>query len=187
MSSHLSHRVRPGSPGAFSATARANAAPAHEAPTVAVAMRSPEAAAPPRTSLLHISKLRGITLRARSQLKRQGITYTSQLLEQAGTAAARERLAARTGIAETELLHLARRADLARIKGVGAIFADMLELVGVHDVAALAARDPASLHDQLYRLNAAERFARRAPTPDEVDDWVRQARAAARLLDNDGH
>jgi nucleotidyltransferase/DNA polymerase involved in DNA repair len=130
---------------------------------------------------LHVSKLRGISLDVRRKLKRQGISYTHQLLREAGSTEQRRQLAERSQIDEVVLLRLVRRADLARVKGVGAIFADMLELVGVDQVAVLAEQDPLALHARLYQLNAAERLARRAPTPDEVQQWTAQARALPRL------
>jgi predicted flap endonuclease-1-like 5' DNA nuclease len=138
------------------------------------------------TSLsLHVSKLRGISNQDRSRLKRHGVTYTDQLLDAAGQPERRRALAARSGIEEAALLRLTCRADLARIKGVGAIFADMLELIGVDRVSSLAGHDPVRLYEILHELNAAERFARRAPTQDEVADWVAQARALPRLVDPD--
>jgi predicted flap endonuclease-1-like 5' DNA nuclease len=132
---------------------------------------------------LHVSKLRGISVDVRQKLKRQGISYTHQLLREAGSAKRRRRLAERSRIEEVTLLRLVRRADLARVKGVGAIFADMLEMIGVDQVATLAEQDPLELRARLYQLNAAERLARRAPTPDEVEQWISQARALPRLVD----
>jgi predicted flap endonuclease-1-like 5' DNA nuclease len=136
-----------------------------------------------RSMSLHVSKLRGISNQVRNKLKRHGVTYTHQLLEAAGRVKSRRELAARSGIEEADLLRLTCRADLARIKGVGAIFADMLELIGVDRVSSLAEHDPARLYDILHDLNATERFARRAPTLDEVADWVAQARALPHLVD----
>ena len=135
--------------------------------------RGPDAAA----MSLHVSKLRGISLEVRRKLKRQGISYTHQLLREAGNAEQRRRLAERSRIDELALLRLVRRADLARVKGVGAIFADMLEMIGVEHVTALAQQDPLDLRARLYQLNAAERLARRAPTLGEVQQWIAQARA----------
>jgi predicted flap endonuclease-1-like 5' DNA nuclease len=132
---------------------------------------------------LHVSKLRGISLEVRQKLKRQGISYTHQLLREAGSTEQRRRLAERSRIDQVALLRLVRRADLARVKGVGAIFADMLELIGVDQVAALAEQDPVELRARLYQLNAAERLARRAPTPEEVQHWISQARALPRSVD----
>ena len=90
---------------------------------------------------------------------------------------------AESGIDEPVLMRLTCRADLARIKGIGAIFADMLELVGLDQVTSLAGQEPAALHAALFELNAAERFARRAPTLEEVRDWVIQARSLPRLIE----
>lgn len=136
-----------------------------------------------RSMSLHISKLRGISNQVRNKLKRHGVTYTHQLLEAAGRRERRRELAARSDIEEATLLRLTCRADLARIKGVGAIFADMLELIGVDRVSRLADHEPASLYEILHDLNTAERFARRAPTQDEVTEWVAQARSLPHLVD----
>ena len=132
---------------------------------------------------LHVSKLRGISLEVRRKLKRQGISYTHQLLREAGSTEQRRSLAERSGIEEMALLRLVRRADLARVKGVGAIFADMLEMIGVEQVAALAEQDPLDLRARLFQLNTRERLARRAPTVDEVQQWISQARALPPLVD----
>jgi len=58
----------------------------------------------------------------------------------------------------------------------------MLELLSVDRVASLAGQEPDSLHHALATLNSAERFARRAPTPEEVSDWVTQARELPKLV-----
>lgn len=136
-------------------------------------------------SPLHVSKLRGMDVPTRNKLKRQGITYADQLIQAAGPSEARVAMADRMGMDETLLLRLVRRSDLARVKGIGAIFADMLEVVGVHNVAQLAARDPHELRTKLADLNAVERLARRAPTDEEVTDWVDQARELPILLQED--
>jgi predicted flap endonuclease-1-like 5' DNA nuclease len=132
---------------------------------------------------LHVSKLRGISIEVRQKLKRQGISYTHQLLREAGSPEQRRRLAERSRIDDPSLARLVRRADLARVKGIGAIFADMLEMIGIDKVAVLAEQDPLALRTRLYELNAAERLARRAPTPEEVQEWIDQARALPRLVD----
>lgn len=136
-------------------------------------------------SPLHVSKLRGMDIPTRNKLKRQGITYAGQLLEAAGTRAARSALAARMKLEEPALRRLVWRSDLSRIKGIGAIFADMLEVVGIHNVAALRAQEPGALRAALAQLNATERFARRAPTVEEVTDWVNQAQSLPIVLEDD--
>lgn len=135
-----------------------------------------------RSMSLHVSKLRGISFDVRAKLKRNGVTYTHQLLAAAGQPGQRHEFSEVSGIEEPTLARLTCRADLARIKGIGAIFADMLELLSVDRVATLAGQEPGTLHNALATLNSAERFARRAPTPEEVEDWVLQARQLPQLV-----
>jgi predicted flap endonuclease-1-like 5' DNA nuclease len=132
---------------------------------------------------LHISKLRGVGPEVRARLKVGGITYSDQLLHAAATPDRRGELQRATGLDPAVIARLARRADLSRIKGIGAVFADMLERIGVDHVEALRAVDePERLHAALHELNRAERMARRSPTPEEVADWVGQARALPPVL-----
>jgi len=138
----------------------------------------------PTSYALPVSKLRGVPGSVRMALKRQGINTCARLLEQAGKAAARRALAERAGIDGELLLRLVQRADMARINGIGAVFGMMLEELGIRQVDALARQDPTKLHAALKELNARERYARRSPTPEEVADWVAQARALPRLVEN---
>src|SRR5690349_16559469 len=105
---------------------------------------APGAAGPEAGGLgLPVSKLRGLTLPVRAALKRRGIVTCGRLLRAAGGAQDRARLAREAGIDPDALLALVRRADLARVDGVGAVFGLMLEELAVHDVVALAAQAPA--------------------------------------------
>src|SRR3954449_13506327 len=129
-----------------------------------------------------VSKLRGLTLPVRAALRRRGIATCERLLRAGGRAHDRDRLAREAGIDPDALLALVRRADLARVNGLGTVFGLMLEDLGVRDVPALAARDPADLHARLSAHNREERIARRSPTPGEVEGWVRQARTLPALV-----
>jgi len=131
---------------------------------------------------LPVSKLRGLAPRVRAALKRHRVTTCGQLLRAAGGARDRDRLARVAGIDPDALLALVRRADLARVDGLGTVFGLMLEDLGVRDVPALAAQGPAELHARLFAYNREERLARRSPTPGEVESWVRQARALPPLV-----
>jgi hypothetical protein len=132
--------------------------------------------------LLPISKLRGVRSYLRAVLKTRRITTCGQLLDAAGDAGDRARLARETGADASGLLDLVRRADMARVNGIGTVFGLMLEIMGVDDVPGLAGRDAVELHRQLRDYNQEERLARRSPTPEEVADWVGQARALPRLV-----
>ncbi len=131
---------------------------------------------------LPLSKLRGLSILLRVALKARRITNCEQLLAAAATAPARRRLCAEAGLDDDEVLRLVRRADMARVNGIGAVFGMMLEELGIMDVPALAAADPVLLHGRLRSYNEQERIARRSPTPEEVESWVAQARRLPRLV-----
>ncbi|WGF88835.1 DUF4332 domain-containing protein [Marinivivus vitaminiproducens] len=131
---------------------------------------------------LPISKLRGVSYEVRLRLKRRGITRCEQLLKIAGAPARRAKLAEASGVDPEVLLALTKRADLARVRGVGAVFGMMLEMLDIDRVEQLAKADAATLHGQLQLLNQQERMARRAPTLEEVEDWLAQSNALPRLL-----
>jgi predicted flap endonuclease-1-like 5' DNA nuclease len=139
-------------------------------------------AAVPDQHSLPIGKLRGVATRVRSALKVRRITTCGQLLAAAATVEGRMQLARATGLDPDVILVLVRRADMARVNGVGAMFGLMLEELGVHDVQALAGQDPEQLHTALRDYNRHERIARRSPTPEEVADWVGQARYLMPLI-----
>ena len=131
---------------------------------------------------LPISKLRGVPEPARLALKVQRVTTCEQLLGAAGSFEGRERLARAAKLDGEFLADLVRRADMARVSGIGVVFCSMLDDLGVGEVTDLATCDPVELHERLRRYNQQHRLARRSPTPDEVEDWVRQAQELPKLL-----
>ncbi len=137
---------------------------------------TPPHGAGPTHYALPISKLRGVPLQLRVSLKVRRITTCDQLLAAAARVADREALARTARLAPELLRELVQLADMARVSGIGAVFGLMLEELGIEDVESLAARDPEVLHRQLREYNQRERLARRSPTPEEVADWVQQAR-----------
>lgn len=131
---------------------------------------------------LPLSKLRGLPNAARVALKVRRINSCAQLLAVAATPEARQRLCAETGLSEALVLGLVCRADMARVRGVGAVFGMMLEDLGIADVGKLAAAEAAALHEKLRRYNDEERIARRSPTLEEVTEWILQARDLSPLV-----
>lgn len=157
------------------------ARPAQRPETGPLGEASPRPADP--AAVLPVGKLRGVSYEVRLRLKRRGITRCGQLLRAAATAVKRAGLASATGVAEETLHLLVKRADVARVNGVGATFALMLEHLGLDRVDLIAAEAAEDLHERLRALNREERLARRSPTPEEVGDWVDQARRLPRLVD----
>jgi len=67
------------------------------------------------------------------------------------------------------------RADLARIKGIGSEYADLLEASGVDIVPELAQRNGVNLHAKMSEVNAAKNLVRAMPSESAVADWIDQA------------
>src|SRR6186997_2955113 len=69
-----------------------------------------------------VRKIRGIQEAQASKLIGQQIKNSEHLLNAATTLKARATLAKSAGMTEKEVLELANRADLARVKGIGKVF-----------------------------------------------------------------
>lgn len=123
-----------------------------------------------------VQQLKGASETIVEALRAQGFTTNEQLVEAAATPEQRKQLAADCQCEAKDLLELANRADLARIKGVSGVYSDLLENAGVDTVKELATRNAANLHAKLEETNAALQLAGREPTAAQVEDWVAQAK-----------
>jgi predicted flap endonuclease-1-like 5' DNA nuclease len=128
-----------------------------------------------------VSKLKMGVGASAAKLREQGITSTDVLLKQSATPEQREALAAKIGLTKELVLELANRADLARLKGVGPVYSNLLEVAGVDTVVELSKRVPANLHEKLSEISASK-GVKRAPTLAEVESWVSQAKSAGRVI-----
>lgn len=83
-------------------------------------------------------------------------------------------MSTQVAISAQTLLEYANRADLARVKGIGARFSDLLESAGVDTVKELATRHPVNLHTKLLALMTdAPRISK--PSVTQVEGWSTQA------------
>lgn len=129
-----------------------------------------------------VSEIKGMSSTIEAALKERGITNSEQLLEAAKGPKERKALAAGTGASERDILELANRADLSRVKGVAGVFSDLLEKAGVDTVKELAARRADNLHAKIVEVNKETRLAGRVPTAADVEGWVSQAKALPKTL-----
>ncbi len=130
-----------------------------------------------------INKIRGVSYEQQLKLKDQGIYSSDQLLQAARTSAGRQELAMHVNVDAEVILELAKRADLARVRGIGGVFADLLEYLGIETVGELATRPPVDLHVQILETNGQARLAGRLPTLKAVKGWVLQASELPTVLE----
>lgn len=129
-----------------------------------------------------LSKLKGTNASMLKALKAEKITNADHLLAAAKSPSNRKDLAKATGLKEKDILELANRADLSRVKGVAGVFSDLLENAGVDTVKELATRRADNLHEKMVEVNTKKGFAKRAPNMSEVESWVKQAKALPKML-----
>jgi len=131
---------------------------------------------------MRIDEIRGIEDTVVEKLSSLGIKTAEDLLAAGKTPTARKDLAAKIGLEPKDLLEMCNRADLARIKGIGEVYSDLLEKSGVDTVLELSKRVPANLIAKLVE-EAKKGDVRRIPTLAEVEDWVSQAKALGRGIE----
>ncbi|MBL8068391.1 MAG: DUF4332 domain-containing protein [Armatimonadetes bacterium] len=132
--------------------------------------------------MANIKDIEGIGPAYGEKLEAAGIKTDTALLEQGATKKGREGIAESTGISEKMILEWVNRADLARIKGVGSEYADLLEASGVDSVPELAQRNAANLHAKMAEVNEAKKLVRAMPSESQVADWVEQAKGLDRIV-----
>jgi predicted flap endonuclease-1-like 5' DNA nuclease len=116
------------------------------------------------------------------KLEKAGVATTEELLKVGATPKGRKEIAEKSGISETQVLEWVNRVDLARIKGVGSEYADLLEASGVDTVVELANRKPENLLAKMTEVNEAKKLVRKLPVLTQVQDWVKQAKDLPRAI-----
>jgi len=130
-----------------------------------------------------LTDIEGIGEAYSTKLQVAGVKSQEDLLKAGATRKGRDELAQKTGIAGKLVLKWVNRADLARVKGIGEEFSDLLELAGVDSVPELAQRNPANLHEQLKKAaTEGNNAVRRAPNSSEVEQWVAAAKGLPRVV-----
>ncbi|TVO74111.1 DUF4332 domain-containing protein [Sedimenticola selenatireducens] len=130
-----------------------------------------------------LTQIEGIGETYSGKLQEAGIATQEKLLEAGGTPKGRKELADKTGISAKLILGWINRADLARVKGIGEEYADLLELAGVDTVPELAQRNAANLHTKITEVAEARgNVVRRVPSAKEVEKWVAQAKELPRAI-----
>lgn len=130
-----------------------------------------------------ITEVEGIGPVIGEKFAHAGVKDSDTLLAGAKTPALRKALAEKAGLTEKQVLRFANMADLYRIHGIGAEYADLLEAAGVDTVPELARRKPDNLSKAMTELNEAKKLVRRLPTETEVAKWVEQAKGLPRMLE----
>lgn len=119
-----------------------------------------------------IGDMHGVDPKDATKLRKAGIRTTEALLRAGASRSGRSKLGKECGLPSKVILGLVNRADLMRVNGVGAEYADLLSVTGVSSVEDLATRQATSLLGALVQCNESKRLVRRLPTESMVGAWI---------------
>ncbi|MCI0677953.1 MAG: DUF4332 domain-containing protein [Actinobacteria bacterium] len=119
-----------------------------------------------------IDQVAGVDHKKATKLRKAGIRTSKALIETASTRRGRSELARATGITPKDLQMWVHHADLLRVRGVGAEYAELLVAAGVDTLRDLRRRNPTALVAKIIGLNGANRVVNRLPTESMVEGWI---------------
>ncbi|HEU5348650.1 MAG TPA: DUF4332 domain-containing protein [Ktedonobacterales bacterium] len=122
-----------------------------------------------------IDEIKGLDVGIQRKLEAGGIRSVEELLKESATPQQRSMLARKLGIDASQLVEWVTRADLMRLKGVGAEMAALLEECGVESCEELQYRKAGILHIRLKETNDARQIADHSPTLAQVGGWIKEA------------
>jgi predicted flap endonuclease-1-like 5' DNA nuclease len=131
---------------------------------------------------IEVEELEGATDALAAKLAERGILDNEALVEAASTPSKRKELASFCGCETGEILQLANRADLARVRGIGGVYSDLLEIAGVDTVKELATRRPDRLYAKIAETNDRDKLTTKPPTQAMIEDWIKQAKGLTPIL-----
>lgn len=122
--------------------------------------------------MARIDQVTGVGQKAATRLRKVGVRTSKGLIEEASTRRGRTELSKSTGVSPKDLQLWVHHADLLRVRGVGAEYADLLVAAGVHTLRDLRRRNPTALVAKIIGLNGSERVVSRLPTEAMVENWI---------------
>ena len=117
------------------------------------------------------------------KLKKASVGTTEELLGKAGKAKDRKALAKASGLPATDLLTLAKRCDLLRIKGVGSEMVLLFEAAGVKSTADLVKQDAPKLMEAVMNANKTAKITEKLPSEPQLADWIDQAKKLPQVVE----
>jgi len=125
--------------------------------------------------MARIDQVAGIDQKKATKLRKAGVRTSKALIESASTRRGRTELARSSGVTPKDLQVWVHHADLLRVRGVGAEYAELLVAAGVDTLRDLRRRNPTALVAKIIGLNGSSRVVSRLPTESMVEAWINAA------------
>lgn len=121
---------------------------------------------------MKLADIEGIGPSYAQKLASAGIRTPQALLEHGYTPAMRHELAEKTGINQKLILEWVNMADLFRIEGIGLVYVDLLEDVGVDTSKELSMRKAEQLIAAMEKANSKKNLVRRLPSLKQIQKAI---------------
>ena len=125
-----------------------------------------------------LQELQKISPEMIARLASRGIDTPQELIRKAGTEQERGKLAQELNIAVGELAGWKKMAELAELKGMGTLHANLLVQAGIEDIPSLAKQNPATLYPVMIKLYQGKAIS--PPREAIIRIWVRAAEKTLR-------
>ena len=131
---------------------------------------------------MKIIDIEGIGPAYAAKLAKAGVRTVEGLLKEGATPKGRKEIAEASKVDQTLILGWVNRADLYRVKGIGAQYSDLLEKAGVDTVVELSKRVAGHLYKKMEEVNLAKNLVNGMPGVKKVEDWIEQAKKLPRVV-----
>jgi hypothetical protein len=153
--------------------------------TLTAALVATLASSPARASHYAIADVpRLVTPAQLDKLRKASVNTTEELLDKAAKTKDRKALAKASKLTAAELLELARRCDLLRIKGVGSEMVLLFEAAGVKSTSELVKHEAPGLMTAVTAANAKAKITEKPPTEPQLADWIEQAKKLPQVVES---
>ena len=122
-----------------------------------------------------VEELETIPSEFRARLRNLEITTPANLLDRTKTAHDINNLANKLAVSEKNILCWRKVAELAELKGMGAVNASLLNKAGIKDIPELSQQNPTSLHGKLLSIST------NPPRAAIISVWIRAAQKYSKL------
>jgi len=121
--------------------------------------------------------LQAINPEGAASLASLGISTPTELLTEVGNEKKRKELALKLKVSESEIIRWMSSAELAELKGMGTLNANLFHKTGIENIPNLAKQDPAVLYEKLLALKKNDPHSEGILIPREaiIRVWVKEA------------
>jgi len=131
----------------------------------------------------NLSGIPGVDPKHIERLAALGIKNTKHLFERARSKSDRAELARLADVPSSNLLELVKLSDLARIGGVGPVFARLLYEAGADTIEKFLKRSPDELLERLHAINKEKEYTRIMPSLKDIAYCIETARELPKAVE----